>query len=170
MILGMTTANFTLLHVILSMVGIGSGLVVAYGLLKSQLMDGGTAIFLLTTLLTSVTGFFFPNEHVTPGIVLGILSVIALALAIPARYLFHLERSWRWLYVLSACLALYFNLFVFIAQLFAKVPALHALAPTGKEPAFAVAQLCLLVVFSVVTVLAVKRFQPLTSPTFQRAA
>lgn len=170
MILGMTTATFTLVHTIISLIGIASGLIVLYGLLKSKRMDGITAIFLLTTVLTSVTGFFFPNEHITPGIILGILSLIVLAAAIPARYAFHMTGSWRSIYVIGACVALYFNVFVLNAQLFEKVPSLHVLAPTGKEPAFLVTQLITLILFTVLTISAVKRFHIETSRTLRRAA
>ena len=170
MILGMTTATFTLVHVIISLIGIGSGLIVLYGLLKNKTMDGGTAIFLVTTVLTSVTGFFFPNEHITPGIILGVLSLIALAAAIPARYMFHMNGAWRWIYVASASLALYFNVFVLVAQLFEKVPSLHALAPTQKEPPFAIAQLLVMLAFIVLTIFAVKKFHPGTLQMLKRAA
>jgi hypothetical protein len=170
MILGMTTATFTLVHVIISLIGIGSGFIVLYGLLKNKTMDGGTAIFLVTTVLTSVTGFFFPNQHITPGIILGILSLIALAAAIPARYMFHMNGAWRWIYVVSASLALYFNVFVLVAQLFEKVPSLHALAPTQKEPPFAITQLLVMLAFIVLTIFAVKKFHPGTLQMLKRAA
>jgi hypothetical protein len=160
MIWGLTTATFTLVHVIISLIGIGSGLLVAYGLLKGKRLDGATAIFLVTTLLTSITGFAFPNEHVTPGIVVGIISVVLLAFAIPARYLFAMRGPWRIIYVITGMISLYLNVFVFVVQLFEKVPALKALAPTQKEPPFLVAQVALMIVFIVLTVLAAKRFRP----------
>jgi hypothetical protein len=170
MILGMSTPTFTFVHVLISVVGIVSGLLVMYGLLQGKRMNGGTAIFLTATVLTSVTGFFFPNQHITPGIVLGILSMIVLAVAIPARYVFHMAGSWRSIYVITASVALYFNAFVLVAQLFEKVPALHALAPTGKEPPFGVAQLVLLVAFVVLTIFAVKKFRVETVTILKRAA
>jgi hypothetical protein len=170
MILGMTTATFTLVHVIISLIGIGSGFIVLYGLLKNKTIDGGTAIFLVTTVLTSVTGFFFPNEHITPGIIIGILSLIALAAAIPARYMFHTNGAWRWIYVVSASLALYFNVFILVVQLFEKVPSLHALAPTQKEPPFAISQVLVMVAFIIATVFAVKRFHPGAPQMLKRAA
>jgi len=158
MILGMSTATFTLLHVVISLVGIGSGLVVMYGLIAGKRLEGITAIFLVSTVLTSATGFLFPNEHVTPGIIIGGLSLLVLALAIVARYAMHMSGAWRWVYVVSAAVALYFNVFVFIVQSFEKVPTLRALAPTQKEPPFLVAQSVVLVLFVVLTVAGVKRF------------
>jgi hypothetical protein len=159
MILGMSTSTFTFLHVLISLLGIASGLVVMYGFLAAKRLDGMNTLFLVTTVLTSVTGFFFPNEHITPAIILGILSLVVLAIAIGARYGLHLNGAGRWLYVVTASVALYFNVFVLVVQSFEKVPALHALAPTQKEPPFAVAQLVVLVLFIVLTALAVKKFR-----------
>jgi hypothetical protein len=158
MVFGMSLATYTLIHVVISLVGIGSGLIVVFGMLGGKRMDGMTALFLVTTVLTSVTGFGFPFEHMTPGIILGILSLIVLAIAIPARYSFRMAGKWRSIYVVTAVIALYFNCFVLIAQSFQKVPALHALAPKGNEPPFAIAQGILLVLFIVLGVLAVKKF------------
>jgi hypothetical protein len=159
MILGMTTSTYTLLHVVISFIGIGSGIAMLYGMLRGKRLDAITAVFFISTVLTSLTGFAFPNDHITPGIVVGILSMIVLAIAIVARYVLHMRGLWRSIYVITASIALYFNCFVLIAQSFEKVPALHALAPTQKEPPFAVAQLALLALFVVLTVLAVKRFR-----------
>jgi hypothetical protein len=158
MILGMTLATFTLFHVVISLVGIASGLIVVYGLLAGKRFDTLTAIFLLFTVLTSVTGFFFPITHLTPGLVVGVISLVVLAFAIFARYALNLNGIWRLAYVISAMLALYLNVFVLVAQLFLKVPALKALAPTGKEPPFLIAQLTVMAIFVVLTVLAAKRF------------
>ena len=158
MILGMTLATFTLFHVVISLVGIASGLIVVYGLLTGKRLDTWTAIFLIFTVLTSATGFLFPITHLTPGLVVGIISLVVLAFAILARYALHLNGIWRVAYVISAILALYLNVFVLVAQLFLKVPALKALAPTGKEPPFLIAQLTVMAVFVVLTVLAAKRF------------
>ncbi|MFZ0277291.1 MAG: hypothetical protein WA254_10495 [Candidatus Sulfotelmatobacter sp.] len=149
MILGMTTATFTLVHVLLSLVGIASGLLVVYGMLRSKRFDGATLIFLVTTALTSLTGFLFPVEHILPSHIFGIISLVALAIAIPARYLLHMAGAWRPIYVVSAVLALYLNVFVLVAQIFMKVPAAHALAPTGKEPPFLIAQLVVFAIFIV---------------------
>jgi len=164
MILGMSTATFTLLHVVISLVGIGSGLVVMYGLCASKRLDRWTALFLVTTAATSLTGFAFPNKHLTPGIIVGILSMIVLAIAIPARYAFHMRGLWRPVYILSAALVLYFNVFVLVVQSFEKVSALHALAPTQKEPPFAITQLIVLVAFVVATVVAIRNFRLEATP------
>jgi len=153
MILGMTTATFTLVHVILSLIGILSGFVVVFGLLQGKRLNG----LLTTTALTSVTGFAFPNSHITPGIILGILSLVVLAVAIAARYIFHLTGAWLRVYVIGTVLALYFNVFVLIAQCFQKIPALKALAPTGTEPPFLIAQLIVMALFIALGVLAGKR-------------
>ena len=160
MILGMTTATFTLLHVLISLVGIASGIVVIYGFTKARKLDGWTALFLSTTAATSLTGFAFPNKHVTPGIVIGMLSLIVLAIAILARYGLRMAGPWRSIYVVSSAIALYFNVFVFVVQSFEKVPALRALAPTQKEAPFAIAQLAILILFVVATVISVRRFHP----------
>ena len=160
MILGLSTGTFTLLHVLISLVGIGSGLVVMYGLLTSRLFERWTSLFIVTTALTSLTGFAFPNEHITPGIVIGIFSLIVLAIAVLARYLSRLRGASRPVYIITAALALYFNVFVLVVQSFEKVPALNALAPTQKEAPFKIAQTLVLVLFVVATVLAMKRFRP----------
>jgi hypothetical protein len=123
MILGTSTATYTFLHVLISLVGIGSGLIVMFGFLTGRQLNGMTAIFLLTTVLTSVTGFGFPFDHLLPSHIVGIISLVVLAVAIPARYVFHLARAWRWIYVVTAAVALYLNVFVLIVQLFEKVPA-----------------------------------------------
>jgi hypothetical protein len=159
MILGMSTATYTLLHVIISLIGIGSGLVVLFGLLAGKRLDGWTALFLITTVATSVTGFGFPFTHLLPSHKVGILSLVVLAIAILARYAFHLAGGWRPVYVVTAMVALYFNVFVLVVQLFEKVAVLKALAPTQKEPPFLVSQLVVLLAFIVLTILAVKRFR-----------
>jgi hypothetical protein len=159
MILGLSVSAFTILHVIISLIGIGSGLIVLLGMLGNRGLPGLTALFLITTVLTSLTGFLFPNKTITPGIVLGILSMIALVVAIIARYGRGLAGGWRGAYVVTACLALYFNVFVLFAQLFAKVPALKAIAPTQASPAFGVTQLLVMLVFIVLTIRAFKRFR-----------
>ncbi len=158
MILGMST--FTFIHVLISLVGILAGLVVLFGMIGSRRMDGWTLVFLLFTLATSVTGFFFPFHGVTPAITLGIISLIVLAPTFAARYLFALAGVWRPIYVIGAVGALYFNCFVLVVQLFAKVPALHALAPTGTEAPFKLAQGATLLFFAVTGIMAVRRFHP----------
>jgi hypothetical protein len=163
LVFGMSLATYTVIHVVISLVGIVSGLIVLFGMFSSKRLDGMTALFLITTVLTSVTGFGFPFVHVTPGIILGILSLIVLAICIPARYTFHMAGKWRATYVITAVIALYFNCFVLIAQSFQKVPALHKLAPTGNEPPFAIAQGILLVLFIVAGIRATKKFHPVTA-------
>jgi hypothetical protein len=158
MVLGMTTSTFTLVHVLLSLAGIGSGIIVVYGLLTGKRLDGWTTIFLVTTVLTSLTGFLFPIEHLLPSHVVGVISLVVLAVAILARYAFRLAGAWRWIYVVCAVLALYLNSFVAVVQSFLKVPALKALAPTQKEPPFLIAQLTVMALFVVLGILAVKKF------------
>src|SRR5271170_2191255 len=136
MILGMTLSTFTLFHVVLSLVGIASGLIVVYGLLGGKRLDLWTAIFLIFTVLTSVTGFLFPFTHLLPSHIVGILSLLVLAVAILARYAFRLFGGWRLTYVVSAMVALYLNVFVLVVQAFLKVPALKALASTPNNPPF----------------------------------
>jgi hypothetical protein len=157
MVLGMSLETFTLIHVLISLLGIASGIVVMYGFLTNQRLDRWTAVFLLTTALTSLTGFLFPFTAVTPAIKLGIISLVVLTLAIVTRYFVHL--AWRKTYVIAACVALYFNMFVLVVQSFEKVPPLRAIAPTQKEPPFAIAQIVLLLLFVVLTTFAVKRFR-----------
>jgi hypothetical protein len=157
MVLGLSLATYTLIHVIISLAGIVSGLVVMCGLLTANPMKGWTALFLITTVLTSVTGFGFPFMGVTPAIILGVLSLIVLAAAIVARYPLGMAGIWRKVYVISASVALYFNVFVLVVQSFEKVPALKAAAPTQKEAPFAITQLAVLAFFAVVTTLAVRR-------------
>jgi hypothetical protein len=161
----MSLAAYTLVHVIISLGGIVSGLAVLFGLILNKRLEMMTALFLAATLLTSITGFLFPFEKVTPGIIVGVLSCVVLAFAIVARYPKKMAGSWRRTYVISAGIALWFNLFVLVVQSFEKIPALHALAPTGKEPPFAIAQLVVLTVMIVLTVTAAKRFrdQPLAA-------
>jgi hypothetical protein len=159
MILGMSTATYTFLHVLISLVGIGSGFVVLYGLLTAKRFNGWTAIFLASTVATSVTGFGFPFEHLLPSHKIGILSLVILAVAIFARYARDLAGAWRGTYVVSAAVALYLNVFVAVVQAFEKVPALKAMAPNQKEPPFLVAQLVVLVVFVGLTIRAAKRFR-----------
>jgi len=162
----------TLVHVAISLAGILSGFVVLFGLLTDRRLDGWTAFFLGTTVATSVTGFFFPVHHFMPSHAVGILSLIVLAIAIYARYARHLVGAWRKTYVISAIVALYFNVFVAIVQAFAKVPALKNLAPTQSEPPFKFTQLTVLVVFVALAIISAIRFRaepapatPSTNPT-----
>jgi hypothetical protein len=150
----------TIVHVGISLIGILAGFVVIFGMFGGNPLEGWTKVFLWMTILTSVTGYFYPIHGVTPGIVVGILSLVVLAIALVARYTKAMAGSWRTTYVITAILAQYFNFFVLIVQSFEKVPALHALAPTQKEPPFGITQGVVLVVFIVLTVIAVKKFHP----------
>ena len=160
MMLGMSLSTFTLVHVLISLVGIASGLVVLFGLLSAQRLDGWTALFLISTVLTSVTGFGFPFDHLLPSHKVAILSLVLLAIASLARYGLHMAGAWRWIYVVTAVMALYLNVFVLVFQGFEKVPSLKALAPTQSEPPFLVAQLIVLAIFIVLGIFAVKKFHP----------
>ncbi|HYL72293.1 MAG TPA: hypothetical protein VEY89_13415 [Candidatus Dormibacteraeota bacterium] len=160
MILGMSSAAFTLLHVIISLIAIVAGAVVAFGMRRAQRLSGWTALFLATTILTSVTGFFFHSKSFGPPHVVGVISLVILAAALVALYGYHLAGVWRALYVVTALAAFYLNTFVLVTQLFAKVPALKALAPNGSEPPFALAQLLVLGAFVALGISAVRRFRP----------
>jgi len=157
MISGMST--FTLVHVAISLIGILSGLIVAFGLLSAKRQDGTTAVFLITTVLTSVTGYFFAYHGFKPSYAVGAISLVVLAIAIFARYSRHMAGGWRRTYVITAMIALYLNCFVLVAQLFMKVPALNALAPTGSEPPFLISQIIVMLIFIVWTVFAVRKFR-----------
>ena len=152
----------TLVHVLLSLIGIVSGFVVLVGMFDNRRLESWTALFLITTVMTSVTGFLFPFTKLLPSHMFGIISLVVLAIAAAARYSFRLQGSWRWIYVATALFALYLNTFVLIAQAFLKVAALKALAPTQSEPPFAIAQGVLLVAFLFVGVRAAMRYRPET--------
>jgi hypothetical protein len=165
MILGMSLSTFVLVHVIISVIGIAAGFVVMFGMLGSNRMPGWTAIFLLLTILTSATGFLIPpllSEKLLPSHMIGVLSLILLAIACFALYGQKLSGSWRWIYVLTALLAQYFNVFVLVIQSFLKVGPLHALAPSvpPSEPPFAIVQGIVLVFFIIVIIGAIRRFRP----------
>jgi hypothetical protein len=151
---------YTLVHVAMSLVGIASGIPVVIGLLTSQRSDRWTAVFLVTTIATSVTGFGFPVDHFMPSHGVGILSLIVLAIAVYARNFHHLAGPWRGAYVVSAVIALYLNVFVLVVQLFRRVPALSALAPTQSEPPFAATQAVTLALFVILGIAAVVKFRP----------
>jgi hypothetical protein len=152
-------AAFTAFHVLLSLIGIGAGFIAIFGLIGGRWLGLWISTFLWTTVLTSVTGFFFPFKGVTPGIILGIISLVVLAVTLFALYSKKLSGGWRTAFVITAVMAEYFNFFVLIAQSFQKVPALHALAPTGSEGPFKIAQLVALIVFVVLGFLATKNFR-----------
>ena len=151
--------TLTRIHVVISLIAILTGLVVLIGLISGRRFNGWTAWFLLTTVATSATGFFFPFHGVTPAIIVGIISLLLLAVAIFARYFRRLVGAWRWFYVITAMTALYLNVFVLIAQLFQKVPSLKALAPTQTELPFLIAQLSTLLIFVLLTIAAAIRFR-----------
>lgn len=156
MILGMDT--FTFVHVALSLVGIATGFIVLLGLIANAELPGLTAIFLVTTVLTSATGFGFPFTTLLPSHIVGIISLVILAIALYALYGARLSGAWRSIYVVTASAALYLNVFVLIVQLFQKVPALHAVAPTQSETPFVGAQGLTLLIFIALGYLAVRRF------------
>ena len=160
MILGMSLSAFTQLHVAISLIGIAAGFVVILGMIASRTLPLVTALFLLTTALTSLTGFLFPFHGVTPGIVIGLLSCLILVFALVARYAGHMVGGWRSTWIVTALLAQYLNFFVLIVQSFEKVPALHALAPMQKEMPFTLTQLCALSLFLGLAVLSLRKFHP----------
>jgi len=167
MILGMSTATFTQFHVLLSLIGIVSGIVVALAMLGASRAPVLTAIFLLTTVATSATGFMFHFETFGPPEVIGVISLVVLGVAILALYGYKLAGSWRWIYVAAAMLALYLNVFVGVVQTFQKVAFFHALAPTQTEPPFAIAQGIVLIAFIALGIAAAKKFRPATrGPVF----
>src|SRR5215469_3514144 len=157
---GIPTDVFLQIHVIVSLIGIASGLVVAYGLLNDKLLRGWTELFLATTILTSVTGFPLAPFGFDPPRAIGTISLVLLAAAVAALYIFRLAGAWRWIYIVSAVAALYLNVFVGVVQSFQKLPFVRALAPTQSEPPFAIAQFGALALFLVWGFLAVRRFHP----------
>jgi hypothetical protein len=167
MILGMSLSTFTAVHVFISLIAIVSGVIVMFGLLGSNRRPGLTATFLLFTILTSATGFLFPFEKLLPSHMIGIVSLVLLAIACVALYGTKLSGAWRWIYVLSAMVALYLNIFVLIIQSFLKLGPLHALAPSvpPSEPPFAIVQGILLLFFIIVIIGAVRRFRPIAGYT-----
>jgi hypothetical protein len=163
MILGISADAFLEFHVIISLIGIASGFVVLYGLVNGQSFGAWTALFLATTILTSATGFPLPPFGFDPPRAVAILSLVLLAVAVVALYALALAGAWRRLYVITAMMALYLNVFVGVIQAFGKLPFLHSMAPTQSEPPFVVAQLVVLGAFVTLGVLAVRRFHPATA-------
>ncbi len=162
MVLGMSLSTFTTLHVIICLIAIIAGLVVMFGMLGSRRMPALTAIFLLFTILTSATGFLFPFTQLLPSHMIAILSLVLLAIACVALYAMKLAGAWRPIYVLTALISLYLNVFVLVIQSVLKIPALHALAPSvpPSEPPFAVVQAVVLVLFVVAIIGVWRRFKP----------
>ena len=168
----MILAAFTIFHVLISLIAIGSGLVVVAGLLASKRPSGSTKLFWTAAVATTVTGFLFPFHGFTPAIGLGIVSTFVLAIGLAALYRFRLAGGWRRTYAITAVIALYLNMFVLVVQLFEKVPALKELAPTQSEPPFQIAQLVVLVVFAVLGVQAARKFhgEPMNKPKARSAS
>jgi hypothetical protein len=162
MVLGMSLAAFTLVHVAISLIAIVSGIAVMIGMLGAQRLPSLTAIFLLFTILTSATALLFPVAQLMPSHVIGIISLVLLALACIALYGQKLAGAWRWIYVVTALLSLYLNVFVLVIQGFLKIPALSEIAlgnpPTG--PVFGAVQGVVLVVFAALIFAAWRRFKP----------
>ena len=164
MVLGMPLATFTFLHVLISLVGIASGLIVLERFFRNRTLGVSNTVFLITTILTSVTGFLFPFKTFgSPAHIVGTISLVILAIALFALYAGNLVGPWRWIYVSAAMVALYLNVFVAVAQSFAKIGRLHALAPTGSEPPFVITQAIVLVLFIVLGIVALMRFRPPTA-------
>ncbi|MEB4593064.1 hypothetical protein VSS37_18940 [Candidatus Thiothrix sp. Deng01] len=151
---------FTLIHVVISVLGIISGLVVVGGLMAGARLEGWTAFFLATTLFTSLSGFGFPFTQVSPPHIVGAISLVVLAVCLAARYWKHLAGKWRATYVVTAVTALYLNTFVLVVQLFVKTPPLAQLAPTQQEPPFAVTQVLILALFVYLGWAALRGFRP----------
>ena len=162
MMLGLSLSAFTTLHVVISLIAIVAGLIVMFGMLGTYHAGGLTAIFLILTILTSVTGFMFPFNGVTPAILVGILSCVLLAIACIALYAMKASGPWRWIYVLTALISLYLNVFVLVIQSFLKIPPLHEIAPGNPPagPAFAVVQGVVLVFFVIMTIQVWRRYRP----------
>jgi len=150
---------YAVIHTLISLAAIFTGLVVVFAMLAGDRLDVWTKWFLVTAVATTITGFYFPFHGFTPAIGLGIISLPFLALTIFARHPKHLAGPWRWIYVIGAVICLYFNLFVLVVQLFEKIPALHAIAPTQTEPPFRITQLVVLAIFVVLAIAATIRFR-----------
>jgi hypothetical protein len=164
MMLGLSLANFTLLHVVISLIAIVAGLIVMFGMLGSRPMPGLTAIFLIFTILTNVTGFGFPFEKLLPSHMIAILSLVLLAIACIALYAMGLKGAWRPIYVLTALISLYLNVFVLVIQSFLKIPTLTALAPGNPPsgPVFGVVQGLVLLFFAIVIIGVWRRYRPVS--------
>jgi hypothetical protein len=159
----MTMSTFTLVHTVLSLVALVAGIIVVMGLLASKSLDGWTALYLATSVVTSATGFGFAFTSFMPSHWVGVVSLVVLAVAILARYVFHLAGAWRWIYAVGVVLSVYFLVFVAIVQAFMKVPALRAMAPTQSEPPFAIVQGVTLLIFILLTIAAARKFRPMAA-------
>jgi hypothetical protein len=157
MILGMSVPAFTAVHTAISLIAIALGVPLLMAMFRSRFPAQLNAAFLGFTILTSVTGFFFPIVKVGPPHIVGVISLVVLAVSLVALYGRRLAGKWRGIYIGTAIFALYMNVFVLVAQIFAKVPPAHALAPTGTEPPFGIAQGVVLIVFVILGVRALRR-------------
>jgi hypothetical protein len=160
MILGLSFEAFSRLHTIISLIGILSGIIVLFGMVAGRYFPILTALFLSATVLTSVTGFFFPISGIKPSHVVGAISLVALAVTLLALVVFQLRGAWRWIYVVGAVFSLYLNCFVGVVQAFQKLSFLQPLAPTQSEPPFIIAQAAVLLIFVILGFVAVRRFHP----------
>lgn len=160
MMLGMSFATFTVVHVVISLIGIASGIAVLLAMLNGKRLDAANTVFLVTTILTSVTGFMFPFSQLLPSHIVGAISLVVLAIALIAFYGQHLFGAWRWIYVVTATIALYLNVFVGVVQAFQKVSFLRPLAPTQAEAPFVIAQVAVLALFVILGIVAIMRFDP----------
>ena len=163
MILGLSVHTFTVIHVLISLVGIVAGVIVAFAMVQGKSVPGWTALAPLALILTSVTGFFFHNTTFTPVQGVGVISLVVLAVAVLALYFLHLTGIWRWIYVIAAMVAIYLNVFVGVIQAFEKIGFLEALAPHQTEPPFVVAQVVVLAIFVVLGFGALRKFHPRTA-------
>jgi hypothetical protein len=163
MVFGISLSAYTTIHVIISLIAIATGFMAVFQMIANKPLGIWNTIFLWTTIATSVTGFGFPITGITPGIVVGIISLVILAVALLALYSQYLAGPWRWIYVITAIVALWFNVFVLIVQAFQKIPSLKTLAPTQSEPPFQIAQGAALVLFVVLAILAVRKFRPIAA-------
>lgn len=160
MMLGMSLPAFTVFHTVLSLIGIGAGIIVLLGMLTGKSLGGWTVVFLSSTIATGVTGFGFPFTQLLPSHIVGIVLLVALGVAVYARYVRHFAGRWRWIYVLTATAAVYLNVFVGVVQAFQKLPFLQPLAPTQSEPPFQITQLAVLAFFVVAGAIAAFKFRP----------
>lgn len=160
MILGLSVHTFTVIHVLISLVGIVAGVIVAFAMVQGKSVPGLTALALLALILTSVTGFFFHSTTFTPAQGVGVISLVVLAVAVLALYFLHLTGMWRWIYVIAAVVAIYLNVFVGVIQAFEKIGFLEALAPHQTEPPFVVAQVIVLAIFVLLGFGALRKFHP----------
>jgi len=152
-------STLTMVHVSLSLIGIATGFLVIFQMIGGKALGGLNTIFLVSTILTSVTGFFFPITKITPGLVIGAISLVVLAIALFALYSKKLAGGWRTFYVVTAVIAQFFNVLVLIVQSFMKIRVLHAMAPTGEEAIVKIVQVCALVLLIVLGVIAARKFK-----------